>query len=308
MPTLMNEPFTTSLYSGNRIESIASILKPWGYKSMFFHGGKNGTMGFDLYAHIAGFDNYYGLNEYNNTEDYDGKWGIYDEEFLQYTARKLNTTKTPFVAAIFTLSSHHPYNIPERYKNRFRGGKLPIQRAISYADYSLKRFFETAAKMPWFKNTIFVITADHTSEAYYDYYKNGAGLFAIPLIFYKPGSNLIGVDFQEAQQADIMPSLLGLLGIKKSFIAYGNNLFAPNSPRFSVSFYNNNYQLYKDDYLLHFDGQKTTGFYDLQADSLLTRNLVNEDSFKKDSIESYIKSIVQSYNYRVINNMLVIDF
>ncbi|MEI7982779.1 MAG: sulfatase-like hydrolase/transferase, partial [Bacteroidota bacterium] len=143
IPSLMNESFIQSNYASGKYTSIAGLLKPKGYASAFFHGGTNGTMGFDSYTKLVGFDHYYGRSEYNNEKDYDGKWGIRDEAFFQYTARMVDGLKQPFVAALFSLSSHHPYYVPGKYSNIFRKGKLPIQQSIMYSDYSLGEFFHT---------------------------------------------------------------------------------------------------------------------------------------------------------------------
>ncbi len=165
-------------------------------------------MNFNDFTKMAGFDNYYGRNEYNNDADYDGKWGIYDEPFLQYFAANLTKTKQPFCAALFTLSSHHPYNIPPKYKDKFPKGKLQIEESIAYTDYALRQFFATASKQAWYSNTLFVITADHTSEADHDFYKTRAGMYSVPVVFYKPGTQLTGRETQPVQQTDIMPSVL----------------------------------------------------------------------------------------------------
>ena len=175
LPTWMTEDFITSQYATGKFNSLASLLKTEGYNTSFFHGGKNGTMGFDAFCKSAGFDMYYGKNEYPNQSDFDGNWGIWDEPYLQYIATTLNALPQPFMSAVFTLSSHHPYKVPGKYKNKFRKGPLEIQQTIMYTDYALKKFFEKASTMPWFQNTIFVITADHTSEAWQAFYKNRVG-------------------------------------------------------------------------------------------------------------------------------------
>ena len=72
--------------------------------------------------------------------------------------------KQPFFSTIFTISSHNPYIIPEKYKGKFSKGTTKIHESIAYADNALKRFFETASKEDWYKITLFVITSDHTSS------------------------------------------------------------------------------------------------------------------------------------------------
>ena len=82
IPSLMYESFIQTSYASGKYTSIGGLLKAKGYSTAFFHGGSNGTMGFDSYTHLVGFDKYYGRSEYNNEADYDGKWGIMDEQIL----------------------------------------------------------------------------------------------------------------------------------------------------------------------------------------------------------------------------------
>ena len=307
IPSLMNESFIQSNYANDKYASIASLLKPKGYVSAFFHGGTNGTMGFDSYTHMVGFDHYYGRTEYNNDKDYDGEWGIRDEEFLQFTAQTMNGFKTPFVVGFFSLSSHHPFTVPARYAHKFREGHMPIQKTIMYADYSLERFFETVKKMPWFDNTLFVFTADHTSEGYYPYYHTDAGQFAVPVIFYKHNSGLKGDPTIIAQQIDIMPSVLSLLGYDKSFLAYGTNLFDSTAQHFSIHNASGLFGLIKDGYLLEYDGTGSTGLYDLKKDSLQKNNLVGKGLDAKKNLEIFMKAFLQQYNNRIIENRLIVN-
>lgn len=112
-------------------------------------------MGFDNFSKAAGIDNYIGQNEYvGNKADFDGSWGIYDEPYLQYIANYLDTVKSPFFAGIFTLSSHHPYKIPNEYSGKFPKGNIPILESIGYADYALQQFFDRISKSDWYKNTL----------------------------------------------------------------------------------------------------------------------------------------------------------
>jgi len=305
MPSLMDKDFITSAYAGNKIQSLASLLKQKGYTTSFFHGGANGTMNFDSYTKSVGFDQYYGKTEYNNNKDYDGKWGIFDEPFLQFFAKKLNGSHQPFLSVLFTLSSHHPYTIPEQYKNKFPKGNLAIQQSIAYSDYSLRKFFATASRMPWFDNTLFVITADHTSEANDPYYKTTMGAYEIPLFFYKHNSNLKGFTHTIASQIDIMPSILGYLNFDKNYNAFGINVFDEKAQRFSVTYLGFNYQLIKGDYLLVFDGKKSSALYNIRKDGYLKTNLVNKELIIQNEMEMFLKAIIQQYNNRLVENKLI---
>jgi len=304
-PTLMDNPYISSIYSGNKISSLASLLKEKDYSTSFYHGGTNGTMGFDDFTKMTGFDKYYGRFEYNNEKEFDGKWGIFDEEFFQYFANNLNKTKQPFFTTIFSLSSHHPYTIPEKHKGKFRKGNLSIQETIMYTDYSLKKFFETASKMTWFKNTLFVITADHSSLSYYPFYQNRLGTYAIPMLYYQPNSNLIGYEKRITQQIDIMPTVLNYLNYDKNYVAFGSDAFDSTASNFSITYLNDVYQLIKDDYMMQFDGENVLALYDIKSDSLLQNNLVNKIKSKNNDLEKFVKAVIQSYNKRMIENDLI---
>ena len=305
IPTLMNIPYISSEFRQDKINSIASLLAKNNYQTAFYHGGKNGTMGFDNFTKVAGFDNYYGKNQYNNDKDFDGEWGIYDEEYLQYFAKNLSITKAPFIAGIFTLSSHHPYTIPEKYKNKFPEGKLKIQKSIMYTDFALKHFFDTASKMPWFDNTLFVITADHTSESADPFYQSRMGEFAVPIIYFKHNSNIKNYSSTITQQSDILPSILDFLNYnKQNYIAFGESVFDTTKTHFAINYLNNTYVMFTGNYAIEFDGEESLGLYEFKKDNLFLNNLIKTNPEIYKPIEKRLKAIIQSYNYRLINNKL----
>ncbi len=306
IPSLMGEPFITSAYSGNAITSLAGILKPKGYVTSFYHGGTNGTMGFDNFIHLAGFDYYYGRREYKNEKDFDGSWGIYDEPFLQNYAHELNKMKQPFCSVVFTLSSHHPYSIPEKLQGKFTKGTLPIHESIQYADYSLQKYFETASHMPWFDSTLFVITGDHTALSEYPFYQNKVGMYAIPVIFYQRGSLLKGTSALTTQQIDILPSVLDYLHFDQPFFAFGQSVFDTTAVHFAVNYLNDLYQVLSDNYSLSLDTLKNNFLYHYTADSLLQHNLVDEDTVISATLEKKLKAFIQNYNEALIKNKMTV--
>ena len=309
IPSLMTRPYITSQFASNKISGLGEILASRGYNTSFFHGGMNGTMGFDNFSILSGIENYYGLNEYPNKSDYDGNWGIYDEEFFQFFNNKLSEFQEPFFSCIFSLSSHHPYNIPEKYSNKFKGSTEPIHKSIEYADYSLKRFFNAAVKEDWFENTVFIITADHTSLSTVKSYKNSIGAYSIPLIIYKPGDkNLTGVFSPVVSQIDIMPSILDYLNYDKPFASFGNSIFDTNNNNyFAIAYRSGIYQFIKNDTVVKFDSEKYLSLYNLSNDKLLRHNLLYRGSKVSENIDQSLKAIIQEYNFRVKYNKLTID-
>lgn len=225
IPALMSESYITSAYQGNSIKGLASFLIDEGYSTSFFHGGKNGTMGFDVFAKNAGYQHYLGMSEYDSTEEhFDGNWGIPDHYFFKFFCKKISETTIPFHSTIFTLSSHQPYKIPKGFEHKYTEGPVPIIRTIKYTDDALRSFFAAASSQPWFDNTIFIFTADHTQDKiqpwsiYNDYH--------VPLLFYAP--KLLkspAISSKITQHLDLTPSILDLLQIGTNCLPFGHSIF-----------------------------------------------------------------------------------
>jgi phosphoglycerol transferase MdoB-like AlkP superfamily enzyme len=209
IPSLMDNPYISSPYGNNKIESLATILKRKGYESAFYHGATNGSMRFDGFAAQAGYDHYFGRYEYNNDAHFDKTWGILDEYFNPWTAKQMSNLKQPFFATLFTLSSHHPYYVPPNRRNIVKKGPQPICASISYGDYSLRKFFEEAKKQPWYDNTLFILVADHTPATNDKMYSQRRFMYQIPIVFYHP-KKLIQAKREQIifQQLDILPTVL----------------------------------------------------------------------------------------------------
>lgn len=307
LPSLMDKEFQATPFIANHILGLGTILKSKGYQTAFFHGGNNGTMRFDDFSQIAGFDKYYGRNEYANDADFDGKWGIYDEPYLQYFARQLNGFTPPFAAGLFTLSSHHPYHLPDQYKGAFPLASNDMEATFSYTDHALKKFFQTASTMPWFKNTVFVITADHTPEkSHFSDYIPYWSLYGIPIAFYFPqmdnGLNINCI----AQHTDIMPTLAALAKTEMPLVAFGNNLFDTTSKSFAVNYLSGIYQMIHNDTLVLFSNQKTIEMYDLVRDPTQKNNLLEAQNNAAEKQEMFFKALLQQYNNRLIDNALIV--
>lgn len=299
------DAFTSSPYPKQKIESLVSTLESEGYSTSFFHGAANGSMGFLGFSNILGIDKYFGRTEFNNDDEFDGFWGIWDEPFLQFMKSKLDKEQSPFFSTIFTVSSHEPFNIPAKYKKKFPEGELAIHKCISYTDYSLKRFFDEAKKSPWFNNTIFVFVADHANAIYYKEYTSGTEHFAVPIMFYQPNSKYVGVDDDFAQQIDIYPTILDMIGYQKPFRSWGRSLLDKKSSQpFVMNSTGNLYQYSQGRYVCIFDGRKAIGFYD-KDDRALQHNLIDKRNAEMDELELRCKAFIQDYMERIVDQKLV---
>jgi phosphoglycerol transferase MdoB-like AlkP superfamily enzyme len=303
----IGEPFVLSIYSGNKTTSLAKLLADEGYETSFFHGAPNGSMGFSAYMQLAGIQHYYGKNEYNNDSDFDGIWGIWDEPFMQYMAKEMDQMKEPFFSSFFSLSSHHPFKVPEQFAGKFPKGTLPLHEPLGYADYALKRFFETASKSPWYQNTLFVICADHASMSHFKEYNTMPNSFAIPIVFYYPGGDLKGVSDKLVQQIDIMPTVLNYLHYDKPYFSFGFDAFSPDRNNFVVSNIGNIYNFFKGDYFMTYGNQEVTSLYNLKEDKFLNNDLKGKSPLVQDSLLKDLEAFMQQYNNRMIHNKLVAD-
>jgi len=302
----LETPYVISHYANNQINGLADLLKKKGYYSAFFHGAPNGSMGFDSFTKMAGFDDYFGLNQYPDKSDFDGIWGVWDEPFLKFFASKLNSFKQPFLASIFTVSSHHPFKVPEKYTGKFKKGPAPILEVIGYTDFALKNFFHEVSLSPWFKNTLFVITADHTNESVHKEFQNNFGAYCVPIIFFKPGSDLKGFKLRIAQQIDIMPTILSYLNFDEPYIAFGNNLLDDTYESYAFNTNGSTYNLYMKDHILEMIDNKPVGLYNYKNDLFLENSLIGKDPELESQMVEKLKAIIQTYNNRLIDNNMVV--
>ena len=318
MPSILSsipmfiEPFFLTPASMNHVGGLASILGGEGYQTAFFHGAQRGSMGFQAFARSTGFKDYYGREDFSSDkrfggeEEFDGTWAIWDEPFLQYYCAKMSEMKEPFMTAVFTASSHHPYVVPEKYRERFPEEGIEIHKCIRYTDMALGKFFRSASRQPWFKNTIFVLTSDHTNLSDHDYYQTDLGGFCSPIIIYEPGITDLQPAVQDkiAQQIDILPTVLGMLHYPKPYFAFGIDVLnTPAEDTWAVNYLNGIYQYVKHGHVLQFDGQRTRAVYAL-TDSLMKHNLVGS-SPDQESMEQELKAIIQQYMARMTQDRLL---
>ena len=313
MPSILSsipmfvEPFILTPSSMNDYTGLAGILGAEGYETAFFHGAQNGSMGFQAFANKTGFQKYFGRTEYEaakGTDDFDGTWAIWDEPFMQYYAEEMGKMKQPFMTAIFTASSHHPYHIPEKYKDVYPEEGLEMHKCIRYTDMAIGKFFETASRQSWFENTIFVLTSDHTNASDHDYYQTDLGGFCSPIIIYEPSNPVGEVQDKIAQQIDILPTVLGKLGYQKPYFGFGIDVLnTPAEDTWAVNYLNGIYQYVKHGYVLQFDGMQTKAVYALN-DSLMQHNLIANQKAQSE-MECELKAIIQQYMERMTQDRLL---
>ncbi|TSJ46711.1 LTA synthase family protein [Fluviicola chungangensis] len=306
IPTLMDNPYISSAYCNNQVQSLPNILIKHGYSTAFYHGATNGSMRFNSFASQLGYQEYIGRFEYNNDKHFDKTWGILDEYFNPWTAKQITKMKAPFMANLFTLSSHHPYFVPKEWRSKVKKGPHPICKSIHYGDISLGKFFEQAKKEPWFKKTLFVLVADHTPSSNSELYNQRTEMYRIPIAFYDPSGKLPRrrekVIFQ---QIDIMPTVLDLVNIQTDYYSFGNSYFSKD-PREAVTYLEGSYYYFQNNKLLVYSNDEIKSLFDFTIRTKNPKNLLPAKNAEAEKMAKRLKAIIQRYNHDLIHNQTIV--
>ena len=167
-----------------KLPSITKVLRGTGYNTSFYYGGESEFANFKSYLITAGVEKIIDKNSFDKSQ-MNSKWGAHDGFLFTKVLEEFKQKKSPFASVVLTLSSHEPFEIP--VKSPYNGNDLPSQfrKAAHYTDQCLKDFFDKAKKEAWYKNTLFVLVADHGHRLPKEY--NTAyelKKFRIPLVFF----------------------------------------------------------------------------------------------------------------------------
>ena len=221
------------------LATIGELLKQQGFSSFFFYGG---------YGYFDNMNAYFQSNDYRVVDRtdfpkesvmFENIWGVADESLFNNVLRIFDAksaTDKPFFAQIMTTSNHRPYTYPNgRIDIRSPGGR---DGAVKYTDYAIGKFIRDAKNKPWFKDTLFVIVADHCASVA-GKTKLPVERYHIPLIFYAPELLKPARFAPVMSQIDIAPTLLDALGMQGGNLFYGHSAFgkAPLTERAFISNY-----------------------------------------------------------------------
>lgn len=283
-------PFVLMPQSLGESRQLPAVLRGMGYATAFFCGSERGSMGFGAYARSAGIDRLFSREDYEERHgkgEFDGYWGIWDEPFLQYAGEEFGALPEPFFAALFTISSHHPFYVPERYADSLPEGYTKIHKSVAYDDMAFRRFFERYRNEEWFRRTLFVFVADHvSSEKFAPESRSYPGNYHIIGFLYTPDGALRGETDEVVQQLDLMPTVLGLVsgGGTGPYFAFGRDLFnEPERPAWSVS-YDDRFHALTHERIVRFDEREAA-----------TVDREDGTAVAADSLEERFKALIQQY-------------
>jgi phosphoglycerol transferase MdoB-like AlkP superfamily enzyme len=219
--------------------SIGSIFKQKGYNVKFLYGGD---------AFFDNMEDFFTGNGYGIVDKkaltpeevtFANIWGVCDEDMANKAIKVMNTeakTGKPFFNHWMTVSNHRPFTYPND-KIDIPGDAKSREGGVKYTDYALKKFFDMASKQSWYKNTVFVILADHCASS--------AGKTELPVDKYRIPAMIYSPGFIQPQkytnvmsQIDVMPTLFGLLHFNYQSKFYGQDVLkADYKPRALIATY-----------------------------------------------------------------------
>lgn len=305
--------FRRSPYTTNDFDSYPQLLRDCGYSSVFYHGASPGSYNIEQIAMTMGVERTVNRETYGNEEDFDGMWGIFDSKMAQYMVRDLNSQPQPFNAIWFTLTTHSPFSIPKDWdKSGFKNQEPSMSMAVEYLDQSLRLFFSEAKKQNWFKNTIFVFTADHGNRDWPDTRYDTKWYHPhIPFIAYAPDGSIPPrrITDRIMSQFDIGPTILGLTGYDRPYVSMGIDIMSDTtSTHYALNFFNNQFQINGLHYLVRWEPQsdRITDVFDVTADPELTAPLECYDHEEVERMRTWAKAFLQDFSQRISTNRMSI--
>lgn len=326
LPNLTGERLMHSTLETNTMRGIGSILKERNYRTVFAMGAAPSSMGFDSYAHACGFDRYLSGEDFpdEGPEFSDPNWGIFDGPFLGFLHENLNSLAEPFAAAFFSLTAHNPHIVPPSFARKHplpdesgytraddttapEDFQLDVQlRSALYADHALGEFIRKRRTQPSFKRTVFVITADHTgfTRGIHDY--TSLERFHVPLLIYAPGIVSPARDTLPASQADILPTLLDILGGPSKHSSLGLSLLAKQEHRIALMAKSAVYGFVYDSFYLAATADSSLALYQHYSDTLLSHNLIGLPEFAMaiQEVETAFRAYLQTGMNALLDNRI----
>lgn len=309
-PTYGTLLYLSSPYSTDVLDAHPALLREMGYDTKYYYGGSHGAFSIDQLLGVAGFSEVTCKQKLSDELSAHGTWGVYDHELAEYAARDMSSLRQPFYAGMLTLQPHAPYETPDGIESV--NDESEMLAAVQYSDYAVRRFFEEAAKQPWFDNTVFIITADHgfrdlRNTDFMTHYLRDH----ITFLIYAPDGSIKPriVEDRVLSQFDIGPTVLDIAGYPKDYVALGRSLFDPEAGGgFAVSFNSDTYIIYGPNYtlLLPPDMRSIAGVYDHKSDPTLSHPLSAPYPAEVDSLLTLGRAFIQDYSDRLRNNHMSI--
>lgn len=227
LPTLPGMPFLGEGLEQNQQSFLGELALKQGYETIFLQSSDRGSLRFDAIAARAGFSTYLAnqdIPELHEHKKAASTWGTWDHNTFQEANKRFAAAHKPFLGYVFTSTTHVPWLIPDsRWKKYSSDSNIDkALNAIYYADWALGELIAAAKREGYYDNTIFVLTADHTSE-FIENIEDVPNLFHIPLLIVGPGIKS-GIDERVGSQFDILPTIADIGGWSAAYSGLGRSL------------------------------------------------------------------------------------
>lgn len=228
VPVLIDLPRLGWGLENSKFSRLGSILQKHGYHTMFAQSSRRTSFHIDSISAAAGFENYYGMEDVKLKLDYEDPssfWFGWDHETFNNVQSRLTGVTQPFISFIFTGSTHSPYGtLPKEFLKypHHTDSEEGFMNTVFYADWAIGQFMKDARKQPWFDNTVFLFTADHTVGTYNN--ETTLDQFHIPFVMYSPKHIKAGTNNTISSHLDIMPTVIDMLKLPDTFSAVGQSL------------------------------------------------------------------------------------
>jgi phosphoglycerol transferase MdoB-like AlkP superfamily enzyme len=299
VPTLIEKQLITTDFLNGHSLSLLNAVKEKGYHSSFYHGADCESMNFRKFLKSIGLQKYGCKNDVSVQEECISAWGVHDHCFLQHFSQELNENPTPWFATFFSLSSHHPYDVPFVY-NDLKGEDASFEKSVRYTDLSLQQFFEYIKNEPWFDETIFIITADHSGKNRHRRYYLSQGMFHVPILIYSPKYFTAEKRHHLVNHTDIYATILQMVGINQTFLSFSPTLF-DSTGRKVLNYVGGSYYFTKGDYTLEKREGMFVYLHNDKTDPVHRKNLIKTLPELVKEMGNEMDILIQSYNYRLIH-------
>jgi phosphoglycerol transferase MdoB-like AlkP superfamily enzyme len=236
------------------LPNIVKMLSDSGYYSSFWYGGEINFANFNSYVIGSGFRQIMTRDDFPSS-DYNSKWGVHDHIMFNALEDSMKRFREPFVSVVLTLSSHEPFDIPVRPRFQGSGTLVKYKNSIFYADSVLGEFLDHARKIPWWKNTLVIMVADHCgrfSAAIPVYTRE---VFRIPMIWTGGAVSKTGLRVNKfGCQTDIPVMIADQLGFPAAF-PFGKDLLSCDSHSFAFYTFNDGFGFITDSSAAAFDNK-----------------------------------------------------
>jgi phosphoglycerol transferase MdoB-like AlkP superfamily enzyme len=282
--------------------TAGELFRSAGYTTSFIYGGQSNFDEMRSFFLGNGFEHVYDEPSFKNYA-FKGTWGVSDEDLVEKADEVFRAQgNKPFFSVILSTSNHAPFEFPDGRIELYEEPKNTVHNAMKYADFAIGRFFELAKKSDYYKNTIFLVVADHNTRVFGDEFVP-VNKFHIPGLLIGPGIPQTSYS-KVASQVDLLPTILDFVGIKTENPMIGRNLMQVpgNDPGRCFMQYGMNYAYMKGDSVIILRPyQKAREFlYNRQTLSLLPLDSASNEAARDALAYSLLPwKLYESRRYRM---------